>query len=1538
MKPTKPSVRSFKNLVVRMKNPQTLDPNTTYGATIIPEGNNDVFVTLPSLQNTYTYNIINTAEMTGNITLKTSKGASLKGLILNNVGGTISIDPISQGATSFEMGSDVKDGCFVETISNGNEWFIWSVATHGSLGIGHSGGNSGNPQVSTGTVTQIPAAVEVTMTSETTFPAPSLEARHQLTIEGKGEPGTTIQVSEDNGAIQTITNIPVDSNGDWGPLTIPELLESGTYHFDFIDESSNPGTPVENELFSDNTGALIFTTPSSFTVERGTSFDFTNGASATDPSGNPIAVNTNANDYSIGLAHNATFDIVYSFTHNGTPYTRTVSGVVEDTIAPAKPTITSAGFPSNINDFVATGNAEDGSTVEIFFDNVSQGTVTSNGGTWTFTSTFVFTSTFGITVQATDAAGNISEESDETSVTYSPPTLTRPTLVIANAPTNTWTNQANAIELTGTTDAGSTIVIKDGNQTITPQSGPNYNGDDWDATINVADESNSSLTVVASKANFNSPGASLTKTLLVDRVDPVINNNQPLGDLTAYLGNLGANNDVLPATVDQTSGLNGPVISDWTTEVTATEDAKTVTYTATDLAGNSATASRTVNVTTQVIVPTNLVATGGEQQSIITGDVTGAHNENLFVKIYVIDSNGLEEVYQENGVDKEFAISNGEFSATVSLSPDNYTFEATTVNSLDEESTQSQSSNSTTVTAPAVQHLEEETDDNQEPGSQFRLLGNAAVRSDGLLEVDGSNSSYAEHFYSNNAVADYVIPNDESKTVSVWFYARTLNSGGGLIDGSIIASSNKEPNGNSPQNGGFAISVSGGRVRGKAPRVSGRGDLSHTGTTINTGEWYKVDLVWRADGTAGAGEDYNELYLNGSLVANNSEQQNISAGSNLKVGWGYWNLAGGSNGVGNPFDGFIDRLIIREEAISASDILANYNSELAIVSALDLTSPVITLSGNASESFDEGGSYNDAGATATENGAPINVVAVITNDSGGAIVNTLDSSTAAGNYTITYTATDSSGNFTSVTRAVEVVAVVNFIEDLLGVGPVFNDNSIGQNAGLDVDLSGDGIISYDSGGDPVNQEFTISFWAELVAPAIQTNVGFLGANDWSDGGLTRRLKIDLGGGSGLTSANITCYFGHLGTLLNNSANLNLANTYTHFAFVAKSDGSNLKFRIYVNGSQLSVVQTFPLETKLFPKSNNDTFTFGGRGVQDKSVKGNFDSIQIADGVALDSAQILWISQDSQRQRTIAAAIEAEDSPPSISLNGQSSLFHQFGQSFTDPGASATDQLDGSLTPTVSIVNSQNQSVSVIDSTTPVETYTITYTATDSAGQSSTVTRTVEVGSLNLSQSLLISQTVTTTGNATLSNGILDLPGGVNDYGSIPNSTDYDVTGDITYSAWVYLDDLPDQQAAIMGNLQPGNWFSGFGIQIVTGVVSSTFEGIRIACNNSRSGGTNKNDDFAVSGGISENAWHHVAMTREDSTGTARAYFNGVEIGSINNAQIGNFYTNIAIRIGVLRMGNNQPNRVIEGQIQGVRIEQTLKSESLLLQIYNAGPQ
>jgi hypothetical protein len=691
MKSTKAVHKSYKKLISKLSFDRALVPNQNHGETVIPIGSNDLFVQLPSLTNTYTYNLINTAEMTGAITLKTSGGASLKGLILNNVGGTLNIEPIPQGATSFEMGSDVKDGCFVQTLSNGNNWFIWSVATHGTLGIGQVGNNNVSP--STSTTTQVPAPVTLNpIQSNTTFPpSANFEARHSIIISGDAEPGATIVISEESGLIGDIT-VTVEDDGSWSTNEITDL-ENEDYNFVF---TPSVGEAATDQEFASNDGVLSFATPQSFTIERGEDYDFTVGASAVDTNNVLITpFNVDDSQYNTSLVHGATFDIVYSFNYLGTPYTRTVSGVVEDTIAPAKPTIASATFDSvNINDFTATGAAEDGSTVEIFFDGVSQGTVTSVGGTWSYTSTFVFNQTFEITVQATDSASNISEESDATSVVYSPPTLTRPTLTIVNAPINTWTNQANTIELSGTTDAGSTIVIKDGNVVVTPVSGPNYSGNNWDATINVADESNSSITIEASKANFNSPSPSIAKTLLVDRVPPAISGT-PLGDLTVYLGNIGDSNDNIPTATDFSSAT---VASDWSTQVDATEGAKTVTYTATDLAGNTATDTRTVNVSTEVIIPVITSVTDlGNGTGTVEGTVTGTYADNLTVQVLV---RGLDD-------GSPVEVSNGSFSyTTTNLGNGTFAINAITINSVGEESGLS-NEETLPITASATQFLEE---------------------------------------------------------------------------------------------------------------------------------------------------------------------------------------------------------------------------------------------------------------------------------------------------------------------------------------------------------------------------------------------------------------------------------------------------------------------------------------------------------------------------------------------------------------------------------------------------------------------------------------------------------------------------------------------------------------------------------------------------------------------------------------------------------------------------------------------------------------
>src|SRR5438876_865263 len=80
----------------------------------------------------------------------------------------------------------------------------------------------------------------------------------------------------------------------------------------------------------------------------------------------------------------------------------------------------------------------------------------------------------------------------------------------------------------------------------------------------------------------------------------------------------------------------------------------------------------------------------------------------------------------------------------------------------------------------------------------------------------------------------------------------------------------------------------------------------------------------------------------------------------------------------------------------------------------------------------------------------------------------------------------------------------------------------------------------------------------------------------------------------------------------------------------------------------------------------------------------------------------------------------DTSPPSVTLKGDNPMTIVLNATPpSDPGASATDDKDGSITPT-SNWSSTNPNVN------KAGTYTITYTATDAAGNKGSASRTVYV--------------------------------------------------------------------------------------------------------------------------------------------------------------------------------------------------------------------
>src|SRR5207249_669514 len=111
---------------------------------------------------------------------------------------------------------------------------------------------------------------------------------------------------------------------------------------------------------------------------------------------------------------------------------------------------------------------------------------------------------------------------------------------------------------------------------------------------------------------------------------------------------------------------------------------------------------------------------------------------------------------------------------------------------------------------------------------------------------------------------------------------------------------------------------------------------------------------------------------------------------------------------------------------TATDPSGNSTSATRIVHVADTTRPLITLNGTDPLTVECHSSFTDPGATATD--ACAGSLAVMT--SGSVNANT------PGAYTLTYTATDPSGNSTSATRIVNVVDTTKPLITLNGTDPL----------------------------------------------------------------------------------------------------------------------------------------------------------------------------------------------------------------------------------------------------------------------------------------------------------------------------------------------------------------------------------------------------------------------------------------------------------------------------------------------------------------------
>ncbi|BFM09179.1 Ig-like domain-containing protein [Halioxenophilus aromaticivorans] len=577
----------------------------------------------------------------------------------------------------------------------------------------------GNPSAitSTGTIDQTPPALSVDN------PATSNDATPEVTGTTDLPAGSTVAVTfvDANGASETIDAI-VQPDGSFSAQPTGDLAE-GNYTVDVVvtDEAGNTTTstqagnfdPSAPELTVDDIGLGNDATP---TVSGTTSLPASEQISVTvtDSAGNiqtftiPVEPDGSfAAEVPADLANGA-FTVEVSATDAaGNTASTTKAGEV-DTVAPEVTVTDQALSNDGTPTITGTTNLPAGESVAI--------TVTdANGNVQTFDATVQpdgsFTAevpadladgAYTVEVTATDAAGNSATDAKTGDVDTTAPTVTVNDPGLGNDATPT---------VSGTTDlpAGETIAI-----TVTDANG---NAQTFDATVQpdgtfTADvpadlaEGNYTVEVTATDAAGNS--SSDSKTGEVDTTAPTVSVDDPaLGnDATPTISgttNLPASETVSITVTDsngdaQTFDATVQPDGSYSADVPAdlAEGSYTVDVTAIDVAGNSASDSKTGEV--DVTAPTVSVddpGLGNDATPTISGTTNLPAGET--VSIIVTDSNGDAQTFDAT------VQPDGSYSANVpaDLAEGNYTVDVTAADAAGNSATESKTGE-VDVTAPTV--------------------------------------------------------------------------------------------------------------------------------------------------------------------------------------------------------------------------------------------------------------------------------------------------------------------------------------------------------------------------------------------------------------------------------------------------------------------------------------------------------------------------------------------------------------------------------------------------------------------------------------------------------------------------------------------------------------------------------------------------------------------------------------------------------------------------------------------------------------------
>ena len=400
------------------------------------------------------------------------------------------------------------------------------------------------------------------------------------------------------------------------------------------------------------------------------------------------------------------------------------------------------------------------------------------------------------------------------------------------------------------------------------------------------------------------------------------------------------------------------------------------------------------------------------------------------------------------------------------------------------------------------------------------------------------------------------------------------------------------------------------------------------------------------------------------------------------------------------------------------------------VSFVDTTAPVITIHGSTPVSIQVHNTYVDAGASSTD--------AVDGDISAGIIASSTVNTEALGTYTVTYTSTDSHENSTSSVRTVNVIDTTAPVITILGSNPVqveagttYTDAQATANDNYNGDLTSD-IVASSTVNTAVIGDYSVTYTVVDTSGNGATSTRIVNVRDTIAPSLTLNgsSTITLEVGSTFTDPGATASDSFDTSVSSSSVevtgtvNTSVVGTYPLIYSVSDASGNTSTTSRIVN----IIDTTAPVITIL---GSNPVQVEAGTTYTDAQATStdNYDgditskivaSSSVDTAIIGDYSVVYMVVDTSGNGATSTRIVNVRDTiAPVLTLLGDNPMTVNVGTEFTDPGATTTDSFDTGVT------NESIHETGSVDSS-KIGSYILTYTVSDTSGNTSSSTRTVNV--------------------------------------------------------------------------------------------------------------------------------------------------------------------------------------------------------------------